>query len=181
MDRTMGPAAHYRDSLKRLEEITRRNVEAIARLEREARRQGTRLDHAIEAVTVFCGSSLFLVLSLVGILLWLGGNGLGLFRFDPFPFPLFTMLVSLAGILLATLILITQNRQNRVTEQRHHLHLQLSLLMEQEVTRVLRVLTHVADRIGTDVHDEEIHVMQHHTDPEVLMEEISKKIDPGAA
>lgn len=179
MERTVSRATHYRESLKRLEEITRRNVEAIARMEREARSQGSRLDHGVEWITSLCGTSWFFVLTVAGVALWVGGNGLGSFRFDPFPFPLLTMLVSLAGILLAVLILITQNRQSRVTEQRHHLHLQLSLLMEQEVTRVLRVLTDVAERVGLEVHDPHIHVMQHHTDPETLMEEISKEIDPG--
>lgn len=179
MDRTVSRAAHYRESLKRLEEITRRNVEAIGRIERDARRQGSQLDHGVEWLTSLCGTSWFFVLTISGVVLWVGGNGAGLFLFDPFPFPLLTMLVSLAGILLAILILITQNRQSRVTEQRHHLHLQLSLLMEQEVTRVLQVLTDVAGRVGLEVRDPQIHVMQHHTDPETLMEEISKEIDPG--
>jgi uncharacterized membrane protein len=54
-------------------------------------------------------------------------------RFDPFPFSLLTLVVSLEAIFLSLFILISQNRSMRHAEQRSHLDLQVHLLPEAEI------------------------------------------------
>jgi hypothetical protein len=61
-------------------------------------------------------------------------------RFDPYPFQFLTFVVSLEAIFLSTFILISQNRQNRISELRNHLDLQINLLSEQENSKVLAML-----------------------------------------
>jgi hypothetical protein len=60
------------------------------------------------------------------------------FRFDPYPYGLLTFIVSLEGVLIATFVVIKQNRMAVQSDQRDHLNLQVDLLAEQEMTAVLR-------------------------------------------
>lgn len=78
-------------------------------------------DRGTDAVSRFAGSITFVYVHLAWFGLWIGAN-VGLFgqrlRFDPFPFGLLTMIVSLEAIFLSTFILITQNRQGAASELR---------------------------------------------------------------
>jgi uncharacterized membrane protein len=68
--------------------------------------------------------------------------------FDPFPFNLLTMLVSLEAIFLSIWILISQNQMTRQAERRAHLDLQINLLAEQESTATLRIVHDIAEHLG---------------------------------
>jgi uncharacterized membrane protein len=126
------------------------NVQRISDLEAAARRELTRSERASKAVTDFAGSLRFVVLHIFAFGGWALWNTLlpQWLRFDPYPFGLMTMLVSLEGVFLATFVLITQNRIMMHTERRDHLGLQVSLLTEQELTMALRMLRHLCDRAG---------------------------------
>jgi uncharacterized membrane protein len=68
-----------------------------------------------DAITAFAGSMGFVYLHAIWFAFWIGANA-GLLKpfvhpFDPFPYGLLTMLVSLEAIFLSTFILISQNRQ----------------------------------------------------------------------
>ena len=60
------------------------------------------------------------------------------------------MLVSTEGVLVATFVLITQNRMSRRSDQRDQLNLQIDLLAEEEMTVVLRLLRQIATRLGVE-------------------------------
>ena len=64
-------------------------------------------------------------------------------RFDPYPYGLLTMFVSMEGVILAVFVLITQNRMSQQSDRRDHLDLQIDLLAEQEMTMVLRILSKI--------------------------------------
>ena len=70
--------------------------------------------------------------------------------FDPYPFGLLGMLFSLEGVLLASFVLMKQNRMSALAEQRSHLDLQISLLAEQEVTKLIQMLERVSARLGIE-------------------------------
>jgi uncharacterized membrane protein len=59
--------------------------------------------------------------------------------FDPYPYILLTMIVSLEGVLLSTFVLMKQNRMTKRAEQRDHLNLQVDLLSEREITKMLQL------------------------------------------
>ena len=59
-----------------------------------------------------------------------------------------TFIVSLEGVLIATFVLIAQNRMSRQSDERDHLNLQISMLAEQEMTLMLKLLRRVSDRLG---------------------------------
>jgi len=127
-----------------------KNIQRIADLEQSARRDLTGAERISKAITDFAGSMVFVVLHLLlfgGWALW-NGTGPERLRFDPYPFGLMTMLVSLEGVFLATFVLITQNRMLVQTDRRDHLALQVNMLTEQELTTVLRLLRQLCDHAG---------------------------------
>ena len=103
-----------------------------------------------KAITDFAGSMVFVALHILLFGGWAVWNGTApqQFRFDPYPFGLMTMLVSLEGVFLATFVLITQNRMLVQTDRRDHLALQVNMLTEQELTAVLRMLRQLCERAG---------------------------------
>jgi uncharacterized membrane protein len=70
--------------------------------------------------------------------------------FDPYPFSLLTMIVSLEAIFLSIWILISQNQMTRQADRRAHLDLQINLLAEQESTATLRAVHGIAQHLGVD-------------------------------
>jgi uncharacterized membrane protein len=60
------------------------------------------------------------------------------------------MLVSLEGVLLSTFVLIKQNRMSARSDDRAHLDLQVSLLAEQEVTKVIQMLERISGQLGIE-------------------------------
>lgn len=128
------------------------NIHRIAELEGSARRELTRSERISKGITDFAGSMVFVglhVLLFGGWALW-NGTAPEQFRFDPYPFGLMTMLVSLEGVFLATFVLITQNRMLVQTDRRDHLALQVNMLTEQELTAVLRMLRQLCERAGIE-------------------------------
>ena len=74
---------------------------------------------------------------------WLGAK----LKFDPYPFALLCMLVSLEGVLLSTFVLIKQNRMSQRADQRAHLDLQINLLSEKEITKLLQLQRLICARL----------------------------------
>lgn len=134
-----------------------RNVEEIARLERETTGNPTLGERISLAITNAAGTFTCVVVHVAALSCWMGWNSLGpdRWRFDPYPFGLMTMIVSMEGVLLAILILITQNRLSAQTDKRDRLDLQVDLLAEQEMTMMLRMLSRISDRLGVGADDRE--------------------------
>jgi uncharacterized membrane protein len=70
---------------------------------------------------------------------------------DPYPFPLLQLLLTLEAVLLTSFVLIRQNRMSQKADQRAHLDLQINLLAEKEITKVLQLL----QRMSREMHIEE--------------------------
>jgi uncharacterized membrane protein len=69
---------------------------------------------------------------------------------DPWPYSLLTFLVSIEAIFLSSFILIAQNHFEKIAERRAHLDLQINLLAEEEMTKVLQSLDLIGKRLGID-------------------------------
>ena len=165
-------------ALVSVEELTRRNVETVSRLEEAARGQRTRTDRLAEVIADFCGSMTFVWVHVIWFGGWIIFNLLpGMKHVDPFPFTFLTLVVSLEAIFLSTFILISQNHDSRVSDKRNHLDLQINLLSEQENTQMLRMLEQIAAKVGADVaHDPHTQVLGQATKPERLAEQIEQTV-----
>lgn len=108
-----------------------------------ARRQESVALRLADRITEFSGSMRFVGLHIIWFTIWIGINLVGP-PFDPFPFGLLTMIVSLEAIFLSTFVLITQNRvedrQQAVAE--HHYH----------ETTVLEQLLRENTRLTEEIH-----------------------------
>src|SRR5207342_1907332 len=94
-------------------------------------------------------------------LVWNSGL-IGLPRFDPPPFGLMTFIVSLEAIFLSIFVLMAQKRESAIAEIREELGLQVSLRVEQEVTKSLQLVAGLYTRLGFRVGDdpELVHMLQ---------------------
>ena len=86
------------------------------------------------------------------------------------------MAASVEAIFLSTFILISQNRMTAAAEKRAELDLQINLLAEHEVTRLVAMLSAVGDRLGikTEV-DPEMGELKEDVAPEAVLDEIEER------
>lgn len=99
----------------------------------------------------------------------------GVKTFDPFPYGLLTMVVSLEAIFLSTFVLISQNRLSEEAENRADLSLQIGLLTEHEVTRVLQMLDAIQDKLGIENDaDSDLADLEMETKPEDVLAGIAR-------
>jgi uncharacterized membrane protein len=118
------------------------NINTVVAIEEEAQLRRTRADRVSDLIANFVGSMPFVILHLGWFGAWVVINlGVvwGKWKFDPYPFALLCMLVSLEGVLLSTFVLIKQNRMSQRADQRAHLGLQINLLSEKELTKILQL------------------------------------------
>lgn len=158
----------------------RQNITTVLRLESAALHQRTRADKIADSIAAFTGTVIFVVLHLVWFGLWASVN-LGLVSwvrpFDPYPFQLLCMIVSLEGVLLATFVLIKQNRIGYLSDRRAHLDLQINLLAEREATRLLQVTNRIAAHLGVELPPD----MAPELNQETPIEGLVQALDAGLA
>ena len=170
-----------RESLRRrhsVEELTRRNVETIVRLEEATQNGCSTVDRIADAITKFCGSMSFVVFHVVWFGIWVVCNTVlpPDRRWDPFPFALLTLAVSLEAIFLSTFILISQKREALLSDRRAELDLQVNLLSEQENTKMLELLKKIGEKVGVDLaNDPEVEALEEATRPQKLLQQIDQR------
>jgi len=127
------------------------------RAKADARR--TLSDKFADKLTAKFGTVLFLSLNAVWFLIWMVINTNlipGVKPFDPFPFGLLTMVVSLEAIFLAIIVLISQNRAAKIAELREEVALQINSIAETEVSKTIMMLGLLLKKNGIQLDDPEI-------------------------
>lgn len=105
------------------------------------------------------GTLPFLVVNMIFFAVWLIVNcGVipGITPFDPYPFVMLTTIVSIEAICLAIVVLISQNRAAKVADVREEIDLQLDVISEQEMTKLLALVAFLAEKHGYDVHHDKL-------------------------
>jgi len=121
----------------------RDNIASVTEMESTLEHRRTLVDRIADLIGGFSGSMTFVFLHLVWFLAWfLINTGVipGIPRFDPYPFILLAMIVSVEGVLLSTFVLMKQNRMQKRIDVRDQLNLQIDLLAEKEITKSLQLL-----------------------------------------
>jgi len=130
-------------------------------------------------LTEFASSTGFFVFHVIGFTSWIVLNLglLGLPQFDPFPFGLLTMIVSLEAIFLSIFVLMTQGRESAIAELREELTLQVNLRIEEEVTKTLHLVAGLYTRLGHTIGDDpELREMLRPLDPESIERDVTEQI-----
>src|SRR6185369_8279873 len=98
------PASDYNIHNPHLATVIERNIQTIELMQTRAVTERTRQDRIADVITGFSGRMSFVWVHIVWFSLWgvLNLGWLGITPFDPFPFGLLTMLVSLEAIFLST-------------------------------------------------------------------------------
>ena len=155
--------------------VISKNVEDIIRIENADREGMGWSDHTADAITALAGSMLFVFLHVAWFGGWIVWNAgwLGLPVFDEPPFGLLTIIVSLEAIFLSTFVLISQNRAARQSDRRSHIDLQLNMLAEQEVTRLIAMVGDIHEKLGIDSGEDDDDELKQ----PVAVEELAKAVD----
>ncbi|HWQ56568.1 MAG TPA: DUF1003 domain-containing protein [Bryobacteraceae bacterium] len=159
----------------------RNNIEMMARLEQEFIDRRTLSDRVTDLIAGFAGDLRFVILQVLIFGLWIVINLKWIPwipAFDPYPFMLLAMTVSLEAIFLSTFVLMKQNRMSKRADQRANLDLQINMLAEREMTLVLQMLQRIATRLGVRLSGEEIEELSEETPIEALASELREKL-PG--
>lgn len=137
------------------------------------------IETVAERLNDLASSTPFLVAHVLWFTAWILWNTglLGVVPFDPFPFGLLTMVVSLEAIFLSIFVLLAQKREAAIAELREEMSLQVSLRLEEEVTKTLQLVAGLYTRLGHKVgEDPELHEMLQPLDIEKIERELILQI-----
>lgn len=156
------------------------NIEELVHLSQRGRLAMSFSDRLADRLTAFSGSMVFVALHALWFGVWIITN-LGLFglpKFDPFPFGLLTMIVSLEAIFLSTFVLISQNRQALQADRRQKVNMEVDVLAEQEITQLIKMMADIHHHLGLHGDDdEEVHSLERPTH----LEDLADRIDEAEA
>ena len=158
--------------------VIKQNIRTIIRYRQQHISKRSTQERIADAITEFSGSMAFVYLHITWFAVWVLFNTgrFGIAAFDPFPYGLLTMVVSLEAIFLATFVLISQNRLSKENEESSELDLQINLLTERELTRVLLMLDAIQDKMGIENDlDIELADLEKETKPEEVLKEIERR------
>lgn len=156
-----------------------RNIEAITALHTQDVRDLPAHQRLLEAIATFFSRSIFLYGLLVFLALWIVSSLLE--SLLPFPVPPFhwsSQGLDAAALVISTGVLIRQARQENFAEQRSQLMLQLNLLSEQKIAKIISLLEELRADLPevADRRDPEAEVMQEAADPIAVLEALKDNL-----
>jgi uncharacterized membrane protein len=120
------------------------NIGSVLEVQKRESEQRSASHRFIDRMSRIIGRPLYLFALFAVAVGWITVNLLaprwGLRAFDPLPFPLLDGVLSLAALVSTTVILIAQNRQTRIEQQHTHIALQVNLMTEQKVAKLINLM-----------------------------------------
>jgi len=107
--------------------------------------QRTIIEKITDWIAEFSGSVKFLCLNALWFGIWIWLNESGTYRFDPFPFGLLTMIVSLQAIFLSIIVLLAANRQAAKDRIRDDIEYDINVKAELEVAHLHEKLDEIRE------------------------------------
>jgi uncharacterized membrane protein len=158
--------------------LVERNIAALLARRREEEQQLDWQERLADRITRFAGSMAFVWVHVALVGGWVVIN-LGLLpvlpAFDP-TFVILAMVASVEAIFLSTFILITQNRMQAQADRRADLNLQISLLAEHEVTRLVSIVSEIGQRMGiSDAGSAEVDELKTDIRPEEVLDTLEAR------
>lgn len=167
-----GPPLTHQTPAPGMSSVLDRNIQRMR--ERRAREQAAaKLSERLsDRITAFAGSMTFVGIHAIAYGTWIAVNlGIipGVRPFDP-SFVMLAMEASVEAIFLSTFVLISQNRMMRAAARQSDLDLQINLLAEHELTRLISLVDAMARQMGVAVQDGELDEIEQDVSPEAVMD-----------
>ncbi len=160
-----------------IQDITRKNIDTIARVEEIAQKERTFGERVADKVAAVIGSWTFIITQSAILACWVALNIVGWVQhWDPYPFILLNLALSFQAAYASPIIMMSQNRQARLFERRNHLDLQINLLSEQENTEMLRLLRKLCEHANISIDDEVEKVLEEQTKPDRILKDIAETV-----
>ena len=158
--------------------LLNRNIETLQARRRSEEKNASLQEKIAEAITKFTGSMAFVYIHLIGFGAWIVLN-VGVLPLKPWD-PTFVILAteaSVEAIFLSTFVLISQNRAAALADKRADLDLQINLLSEHEVTKVLSLIMAIATKVGVDMSDKaDLAELERDVAPEAVLDKIEEGV-----
>lgn len=161
------------------------NIEKIIGFQAKQARKLPLHDRIIDKVAAFFGKSTFLYLQLLFFISWMicTHTAPELLPFGLPPFDAREMGIDMSALLIASGVLVQQSRQDKLAEQRSHLTLQINLLTEQKIAKLIKLIEELREDLPTirDREDLEARIMQQATDPQAVLDILQDNLESHQA
>lgn len=165
-----------------LTSVLERNMRRMEERRAEDDRRATLSERVSDAITRFAGSMTFVIIHAVAYATWIAvnlGAVPGVKPFDP-SFVVLAMEASVEAIFLSTFVLISQNRMMGAAAKQADLDLQINLLAEHELTRLVTLVDAIARKMDVDVlPPEEIDEIKQDVSPEAVLDGLERDTPRG--
>jgi uncharacterized membrane protein len=167
-----------------LNSALRRNIEVLRERRRHEEANASAQDRLALAISRFSGSMRFVYVHALAYGFWIIANlgwVPGLKPWDS-TFVVLAMIASVEAIFLSTFILITQNRMAAAADRRAELDMQIGLLSEAEITKLVQLVTEIAERMDVPAaRQPELEEMKKQVAPEDVLDAIEESETDRAA
>jgi uncharacterized membrane protein len=173
-------------SITELTDILDQDIETIVALRMRAERKVSRHQRLIEQATTAVGRPQAVYFIILFITVWmvmsLLHNVLGLPVFDAPPFAWLQDLMSASALVMTVIVLTTQNRQGKLMEQRRHLDLQITLLTERKVSKIIELLEELRHDLPSvkNRFDSEAEAMREPVDPHTALSALNQTLQEAS-
>jgi uncharacterized membrane protein len=146
------------------------NIESIVAMQRREWESVSLSQRRVERLSRFIGRPVYLIALLIVVAAWVVYNSTapawGLRSFDTLPFAMLNGILSLIALITTTIVLIAQNRLAKLEQQHTHLALQVNLLTEQKVTKLIHLIEELRRDLPMvkDRHDAQAAALQERAD-----------------
>ncbi len=169
--------------IKELTDILDKDIEIIVAMRINAERKVNYHQRLIEKAASALGRPFAVYVVLLIIVVWVIINVyhrlLNIPLFDSPPFAWLQDIVSVSALFMTIIVLVTQNRQEKFTEQRRHLDLQITLLTERKVSKIIELLEDLRRDLPSVKNrvDAEAEAMQEPVDPHTALTALTHTLE----
>jgi uncharacterized membrane protein len=184
------PRRSYKNLKYRLPNSAARNLlddlaerrKAMGVFRAKANERRSLVQRVADRLIIFVGSTPFFIFHIFLFGIWIAFN-LGLFPnarpYDPFPFGLLTMILTLEQSLLTIFVIMSQNRSSDISDLRNEIDLQINIIAEQEISKSLHMLRLIGEHLNIEeiITDPEIRIMESALDHAQIEQQTRQELD----
>lgn len=166
-----------------LTDTVEKDIKTIVSLHLDAELKVSHYQRFLEMITAHVSHPLGFCLMILFIVLWIAASAFGailrLNVFDPAPYYWLQGIVGLNALVITILVIGTQHRQGKLVDRWRHLELQVSLLMEHKVSKMIALIEELRRDIPNveDRHDAQAVEMEKSIDTRSLFASLNETLD----